>query len=104
MVDSNESVADTARDSLDTLREDIAVLRTDVAQIMKDLAGSGYRAVKDRVAGAGELAGEYAGAARDKAGEMHEKLAEQAGQRPLTYLALAFAAGAIASRLLGARK
>lgn len=104
MVDSNESVADTARESMETLRDDIAVLRTDVAQIMKDMAASGYRAVKGKVAGAGEMAGEYASAAKEKAGEMHERLSEQAGQRPLTYLALAFAAGAIASRLLGSRK
>jgi hypothetical protein len=104
MVDSNESVADTARESLETLRDDIAVLRTDVAQIMKDLAGSGYRAVRQKVSDTGELAGEYATAAKAKAGEMHEKLAEQTAQRPLTYLALAFAAGAVAARVLGSRK
>lgn len=104
MVDSNESISDTARASMDTLRDDIAVLRTDVAELMKNLAGSGYRAVREKVAGAGELAGEYAGAARDKAGEMHEKLAQQAGERPLMYLALAFAAGAVAARVLGSRK
>lgn len=104
MVDANESVAEAARASLEMLRDDIAVLRSDVAKIVKNIAGSGYKAVRDRVASTGEMAGEYAGAAKARAGQMHEKLAECAGEHPLTYLALAFAAGAVAARILVAAR
>lgn len=86
--------------SIEDIKSDIATLRSDVQQLTSGLARTGTDAAKDKLHAAEEKASDLACATKDAALDGHEKLGDSMKARPLTTLAVAFGAGALAARLM----
>lgn len=75
-------------DPIDALHNDIAALRRDFTALI----GGRMGAVSERTR-------EMVDHTRERADEAHQALSKRAGERPLTTILLAAAAGAVASRV-----
>ncbi len=86
--------------SLSDVKTDVAALKADVADLIAGLARDGRDNTAEAMHAAGEKIGDVAGRARESAKHAHEGLSDTVSERPITYLALAFGAGAIAAKLM----
>ncbi len=89
--------------SLDDVKSDVAMLRSDVADLVAGLAESGVAIAKSKATETSEAINHAAHAAREHAEEAHEHVRVSVSKRPITYLALAFGAGAIMGRIMARR-
>ncbi|MEZ6242079.1 MAG: hypothetical protein R3B57_03460 [Phycisphaerales bacterium] len=86
--------------SLSDVKSDVATLKSDVADLVAGLARDGRHSAGEGIHAAGEKLGEVAQHTKATAKMAHTKLSDSVSERPITYLALAFGAGAIAAKLL----
>ncbi|MFI4898150.1 MAG: hypothetical protein ACIARR_10020 [Phycisphaerales bacterium JB059] len=82
--------------NLSDVKADLAALKQDIANLVSDSKEGAIAGVN----AAGEKAQELAGSAKDACRQTHRQVSEKVSERPVTYLALAFGAGAIAAKLL----
>ena len=82
--------------SLTDVKADLAALKQDIANLVQDSKDGALAGVNV----AGEKVQELAGTAKDTCRQAHRQVSDKVSERPVTYLALAFGAGAIAAKLL----
>ena len=85
---------------LTDVKQDLAALKTDVADLIAGLARDGKEGAVESAHAAGEKLTEVAGRTKESAKQAHTHLSHSVSERPITYLALAFGAGAIAAKLM----
>ncbi len=85
---------------LTDVKQDLATLKTDVADLIAGLARNSKDGAVDGMHAAGEKLSEVAGNTKETAKKAHTQLSHSVSERPVTYLALAFGAGAIAAKLM----
>lgn len=86
--------------TLSDVKSDVAALKTDVADLIAGLARDGRQSAGEGLHVAGEKLGEVAGRTKDAAEKAHAQISHSVGSHPITFLALAFGAGAITAKLL----
>jgi ElaB/YqjD/DUF883 family membrane-anchored ribosome-binding protein len=82
--------------NLSEVKADLAALKQDIANLVSDSKEGAMAGMN----AAGEKAQELAGSAKDACRQTHRQVSEKVSERPVTYLALAFGAGAVAAKLL----
>lgn len=89
--------------TLSDVKSDIATLRADMTDLMTGLAESGVDVARASARDATEKVSEVATAAKEHVDKTHEQVSAKVSERPITYLALAFGAGALLGRFVGRR-
>lgn len=79
--------------SLQDIKSDVATLKSDLADLIASTAREGGQAANEKLR-------QIADDTKQSVSEAHSHLATSVSERPITYLALAFGAGAIAAKLL----
>jgi ElaB/YqjD/DUF883 family membrane-anchored ribosome-binding protein len=87
---------------LQDVRNDLRELRRDVTDLISGLAESGREGAQDKINRARDTAQDIAERGRERAHEAHDEVSKRVADRPLTSLAIAFGAGALAAGLAGA--
>lgn len=88
------------QDPIESLRDDISSIRKDIAAIMGGGIESATQHTSAAIGRVSHAVKDVAERTRETAGELHQKLSDTAGTRPLATIALAALAGAIIAKLV----